>query len=456
MATTALILGGTGFLGSAIGERLAALGWKLNLVTRDANKRLGQTSYPCNLYEWHNGRIPEAAWKDIDAVINLVGQPIFDQAWTSSYKKLLLASRLNSVRALRHAIQDYNHTPAVIIQASAVGFYGYEATHSCDEHSPAGADFLADVCSTWETEAASLARATRLVTPRLGVVLGWGGGAWPELHKIYASGLGAILASGKQWMNWVHLDDVVNFVAHALENSSYSGVYNLTAPANSTNREFHTALCKSSASLTWLKLPAPALFLGLGQRAKYLIHGPQIRPTRLLTEQFPFRIVNINDALESLISSNTRPRVHVLHAKQWLPISQSQTWEFMSSAANLEAITPPWLSFKFLKSSTPNLQAGTRLDYQLKLHGISLRWCSILSDWQPKSGFVDEQLHGPYRSWRHNHMFLPLAGGTLIQDFVEYELPFFPLSLLALPMVANDLKKIFEFRRQKIAEVLVS
>ncbi len=211
MTKTVLLMGGSGFIGGALGEHLVEHGWQINLLTRDSDRLRHQTSFPCRMFSWQSGELPDASLDGVEAVINLVGQSIADHPWTEAYKKILLASRLDSVEALKRALARRATKPRVVIQSSAIGYYGFQTRGSCTEKTPAGQDFLAQLCRAWEAAAYDLAKQTRLCIARIGVVLGWGGGAFPKLHDLYCSGLGAVLGRGEQWMNWVHIKDLMRW-----------------------------------------------------------------------------------------------------------------------------------------------------------------------------------------------------------------------------------------------------
>jgi len=154
-------------------------------------------------------------------------------------------------------------------------------------------------------------------------------------------------------------------------------------------------------------------------------------------------------ALESVESMHERR----LERTQWLPRPPEAVFPFFADAHNLEAITPPFLGFRVLGTSTPTVGEGTRIDYRLRLHGLPVRWQSVIEEWQPPHRFVDRQVRGPYALWHHTHELRPDRGGTLMRDVVRYALPFGRLgALVAGWLVARDLERIFDYRRLCIAE----
>lgn len=145
-------------------------------------------------------------------------------------------------------------------------------------------------------------------------------------------------------------------------------------------------------------------------------------------------------------------RAHVLEQEQVLPGSPEQVWEFFSDAYNLEEITPPFLSFAVTTPRPIDLHEGTLIEYRLRLHGVPIRWKTVIERWEPPHVFVDRQIRGPYALWHHTHTFSPHPGGTLMRDRVRYRLPFGPLGAVAgLALVHRDVRAIFAFRREEIA-----
>ena len=203
-------MGGSGFIGSVIAEHFVAQGWRVRLLTRTV--RPNQFSFPCQQYPWDGRSIPPEAIADVHTVINLAGQPIFARPWTRPYRHLVLESRRQAGAALTRAVQNQSLKPQVIIQISGTDYYGMDPRpHACDEDSSPGEDFMAEVGHAGEDPVLPLEDSTRVCIARLGLVLGWEGGGLPQFWDVYASGCGGTLGTGTQWMNWVHLHDVVRF-----------------------------------------------------------------------------------------------------------------------------------------------------------------------------------------------------------------------------------------------------
>jgi ligand-binding SRPBCC domain-containing protein len=160
-------------------------------------------------------------------------------------------------------------------------------------------------------------------------------------------------------------------------------------------------------------------------------------------------------SLRSVRVADPRPKLQRLELEQLVSRSLPEVFEFFSRAENLELITPPWLRFRLLTPTPVEMQAGTTIEYRLHLHGLPLRWISLIEEWEQDRRFVDRQLRGPYRLWRHEHEFIAVAGGTRMRDRVHYALPVGRLGELAgTVVVRRDLRRIFDYRAHAIAELL--
>lgn len=446
-----LIIGGTGFIGQEVGIRLVENGHNVRLLSRTPKEKLS-LSFPAEVYSWQpNQPIPQDALSSVDVIINLAGESISTGRWTSAKKKRIIDSRTSVVSAIAKAVESMDRAP-VLIQASAIGFYGNRGREVLTESSETGSGFLAETTKLWE-DAALTIEAKRKVIMRIGLVLGTTGGALPELINIYGSGLGLPLGSGTQYMSWIHIEDLCNFMINAIEDERYSGTFNLTAPNPVTNSEFHRAMTKYFFALPLMKAPSLAVKIALGEKSQLILDGQKVIPQRALDLGFSYEFTEIKEALSDLISSPHR-NSFVLHRRQWIPEDIENTWQFFSAEKNLETITPPWLQFKVRKKDTDTIETGSHIDYDLKIHGIPVHWRSKILDFQPQKQFRDVQIKGPYQVWDHLHKFKKLGKGTLIEDYIRYKLPVGLVgNLFGLPIVQRDVKQIFNFRQNKLKEL---
>jgi uncharacterized protein len=297
------IAGATGFVGSRLVEQLQAEGHLVTILTRNpqqASNRFPQAqvvSYnPLKSGEW------QASISGCDAVINLAGEPIAEKRWTSAQKRTILESRQIGTQKIVEAINLAAIKPQVLINASAIGYYGTSETDKFDENSLAGSDFLAEVCTAWETAAQAVTtNGTRLVILRFGIVLGENGGALGKMLTPFSAFVGGPIGSGKQWFSWIHRDDVVKLIVAAINDPQMQGAYNATAPHPVTMAEFAHTLGTVMSRPSWLPVPNFAIEALLGEGAIVVLQGQQVIPTKTLDRGFDFTYPTLKPALESIL-----------------------------------------------------------------------------------------------------------------------------------------------------------
>jgi ligand-binding SRPBCC domain-containing protein len=341
------------------------------------------------------------------------------------------------------------------LSASAVGFYGDRGDEWLTEESKPGVGFLAETCIAWEREAAK-AEAERIVSLRIGVVLGRHGGAMEKMLPLFKRSLGGKLGSGSQWMSWIHVDDLVQLILFSFQKEDLRGAVNAVAPEPVQNSEFTRVLAESLGVSAHCAAPAFALKLALGEMSALVLSSQRVSSKRVEAAGFKFRYAKLEEAFGSFLCQASKMRGTLCHeflAEQWFPRPLEELFQFFSEAKNLEEITPPWLHFKITAQSTPRIQEGTTFDYQLRIHGLPVHWRSLILDWKENQMFSDTQQKGPYHLWYHTHSFERLGNGTLMRDKVIYRLPGAYLGdLVAHWKVASDIEKIFRYRRESVSQ----
>jgi uncharacterized protein len=297
------IAGATGFVGTRLVEQLLAQGDRVTILTRTPGKAIAR--FPKAEVIGYNP-IESGAWQQsisgCDAVVNLAGEPIAEKRWTPTQKRIILESRQLGTQKIVEAIDRAEVKPSVLVSASAIGYYGTSETAKFDETSAAGTDFLAEVCTAWETAAqAVIASGTRLVILRLGIVLGENGGALGKMLAPFGAFVGGPIGSGKQWFSWIHRDDVVKLIISALVNPKIQGVYNATAPNPVTMQDFAQTLGAVMSRPSWLPVPDFALEALLGEGAIVVLQGQQVVPVKTLAEGFNFTYPTLKPALSSIL-----------------------------------------------------------------------------------------------------------------------------------------------------------
>lgn len=293
---TVLITGGSGLVGTALTAFLTTGGHEVRKLVRSKSSKEGE-------FTWDpmKGKCDARALDGVDAVVHLAGENIAAGRWSSAAKERILESRVRGTRCVVEAIRNAPHKPKVFVSASAVGFYGDRGDETLDESAPRGTGFLADVCSAWESEASAL-EDVRTVQLRLGVILSSAGGALKKMLLPFKLGVGGRLGSGRQWMSWITLDDVIGVIHHALFEDSLRGPVNCVAPDAATNAEFTIALGRVLSRPTLLPAPGFALKLALGEMAQeLLLSGQRVEPKKLIESGFRFDHAELEAALRHVL-----------------------------------------------------------------------------------------------------------------------------------------------------------
>ena len=303
-----LVTGGTGFIGKRVVSSLLAAGRIVTVFGRDAGKIRLEFGGNARGIPWNC--LESGPWTqelaEQDAVIHLAGEPAVGRRLTESVRRQIRDSRVKSTRRLVDAIGQAQRKPKVLVCASAVGIYGSSPfERPLDESAPAGRDFLAEVCHEWETAAIGADLfGVRVVLVRFGIVLGAGGGILAKLMPIFRVGLGGRIASGRQPMPWVSLDDVVNAIVFCMDRESVRGPVNVVSPNCVKNDQFTTALADALRRVAIIPVPALALRLAYGQGADFILGGQRVVPAVLQREGFEFRYPELNLALAAAIAQS--------------------------------------------------------------------------------------------------------------------------------------------------------
>jgi uncharacterized protein len=303
------ITGATGFVGTRLVQTLQEAGHSVVVLTR--SKDHGRRVFPATAFpkvelvvytplesgDW------QQAIAGCDGVVNLAGAPIAESRWTPERKREILESREIGTRKLVEAIAQANPKPSVLVNSSAIGYYGTSETAKFDETSAPGSDFLAQVCQSWEAEAEKVtASGTRLVILRTGIVVGMGG-AIAKMLPPFQLFAGGPIGSGRQWFSWIHRDDLVNLIMWALTQPTLAGTFNATAPNPVRMADFCNTLGEVLNRPSWLPVPDFALEMLLGDAAKVVLEGQQVFPKRTLDAGFTYQFQTVKPALEDVLSS---------------------------------------------------------------------------------------------------------------------------------------------------------
>lgn len=295
-----VVAGGTGFIGEPLVERLVARQHDVAVLSRNPNKvRAGRGVQ----WDGRNAGPWTAEIDSADRVINLAGENIGAGRWTAKRRKELLDSRLDATNAVVSALLDAPRRNRALINASAVGYYGFDRQLPADEDAPKGTGFLADLVDLWERAAKRAESGARVVILRFGVVLGPHGGVLQKMAIPFRLFVGGRVGSGHQWMSWVERGDALNAIVRAAEDESLRGVYNITAPDPVTNREFTRALAHVLHRPALFPVPGFVLRLLFGDMAdEALLGGQPAVPRRAEAAGFAFQFRNIDRALQHALT----------------------------------------------------------------------------------------------------------------------------------------------------------
>ncbi|MCJ8283031.1 MAG: TIGR01777 family oxidoreductase [Rivularia sp. ALOHA_DT_140] len=301
------ITGATGFVGSRLVKRLQEQGVKIMVLTRNtenARKIFPVDAYPNVEIVAYTPNV-SGSWQNeianCEGIVNLAGAAISEGRWTTERKQEILNSRKLTTQKIVEAIANSAAKPQVLVNASAIGYYGTSETASFDENSPSGSDFLAQVCQAWEAEAQKVTDSNvRLVILRFGIVLGMGGalGKMITPFKLFAGGP---IGSGEQWFSWIHIDDIVSLIIQSLTRTDMSGVYNATAPHPVRMAELSSSMGKVMNRPSWLPVPAFAIEAMLGDGAVVVLEGQKVLPKRALESGFKYGYSDLEPALKEIL-----------------------------------------------------------------------------------------------------------------------------------------------------------
>lgn len=294
-----LITGGSGFIGSRLIRHLRNH-HQITVLTRNPRHALQRIGFDIHTL---------ASLKDLesldgfDAVINLAGEPIA-QRWSERARMLIANSRWQTTEQLVDLWRASQQPPRILISGSAIGYYGRQGSTAIDEGcTKVHPEFSHELCKRWEELALSLKHEARVCILRTGIVLGQGGGALARMLPAFRLGLGGPIASGEQYMSWIHIDDMLKAIRFLLEKEHVAGIFNLTAPYPVTNAQFAAALGKALGRPAEMRMPAWLMRWLFGEMADLLIHGQRVLPKRLLDAGFHFGFAHVDEALAQLFKA---------------------------------------------------------------------------------------------------------------------------------------------------------
>lgn len=298
---TILITGGTGFIGKELRTYLLQQGFDLIIITRSPKKYSSENAKNQRFISWDDDLAE--AMNSADAVIHLAGEGVFNQRWTEEFKKSIYDSRIESTKTLVQAIEQCENKPKVFVSASGSGYYGDQGDKELDESNSVANDFLAQVCNDWEAEAQKATEyGVRVVNPRIGIVLEKDGGALEKMIPPFSFFVGGPIGDGKQFMSWIHREDLIKALVFPIENESISGAYNVSAPDPVSMNEFSHVLGNVMNRPSIFRVPKIALQIMYGEGAKPILDSIRMKPAKLIEANFDFRFDDLEEALADILN----------------------------------------------------------------------------------------------------------------------------------------------------------
>ncbi|MBL36784.1 MAG: TIGR01777 family protein [Xanthomonadales bacterium] len=295
-----LITGATGFIGQPLCRRLADKGHELLVVSRSPEKARAKLPDGTEIRAEVSDFVDTAP----EAVINLAGEPIAEGRWTDEKKRRIVESRVETTRAIVELCAGAESAPKVLVSASAMGYYGDQGDREVTEDTAPNHEFVHEICDRWETEARKAeSHDVRVAIARIGLVLDTGGGMLAKTLTPFKMGVGGRLGDGKQYMPWIHREDMVRILVFLLERDDLSGPFNASAPNPVTNAEFTQALANQLNRPAVLPAPAIALKIAFGEMSRLLLTGAKMLPERLEDAGFEFRYCRLEDALSEILAA---------------------------------------------------------------------------------------------------------------------------------------------------------
>ncbi len=296
-----VISGGSGLVGSALTKLLVERDYEVVHLSRKGGMKNGIKRYE---WDYNKNYIDLEALQDVYAIVHLAGAGIADKRWSAERKKEIVDSRVKTAELILRGVGEAGSKPAVFVSASGINYYGsITSSGTLQETDPPSGTFIGQCCVEWEAAARKFELLCRVVCLRTGVVLSQKGGALEKMATPIKLGMGAALASGKQYMPYIHLDDLARLYLYAIENEEMSGSYNASNGDHITNKELTQAIAKTLDKPLWLpNVPAPLLKLSLGEMAEILIEGSKASAQKVMGAGFHFQYPDLTSTLHKIYS----------------------------------------------------------------------------------------------------------------------------------------------------------
>lgn len=451
-----LVTGATGLIGRHVCKQLLQSGHQLTVITRSQKKYNEIVGLPAYILEHDLIKGPlksSPILESIEVIIHLAGENIAGSRWSKAFKQKLYDSR---VKTTQHLLDSFIHLEqkklSLIISASGIGIYNI-SDEKCNEQAPTRKDssFFSQLCHAWEKCVDEKRLSARVVRVRLGPVLARDGGMLAQMEPYARAGVLGRMPGRDFWMSWIHIEDVVRGLMFCIENDKISDVVNFTSPEPCLYLDFVHALNQTFKKRDFLPPPKFLLSILHGEMMNTLTESHRILPQKLMDQGFSFCFQKIHTAFANLYKNFLLPLR--FEGSQWVSKDRNVVFDFFSSPKNLEKITLPQFKLQLIEPYPSRIEKDVEIDYNINMYGLNIKSKSKITTYKPPDLFVDEGVKGLFHKWRHVHQFQSLAGGTLIEDRVNYQLPYY-LSLLGHRMAKARIKEMFDYRRKMISHFL--
>lgn len=421
-----LMTGATGLLGKNLGIELVRQGYELVCLVKKKEIAERECPFPATFVEW-DPSLPIPTGFDasqIGAVIHLLES----DTWSVQVEKECADSALSCAKNL-----------LAFAKEKRIGNF-ISTSHIKAE----------PFWHEWEKFFLQNSSEMRLICLRIGTVLDRQNGLIKNILPYLRRNLKIALGSGKQWLSWIHKEDLIQLILFSLKNEKMTGIFNATALKPIRQSDFFSAVYKKTGAKSYLKISGFLLKIFSKELFFECKDSIKIFPDQAIQSTFQFKFSDLDNALDDIfLNFDIKDQEYL--SNQFIPKKPEEIFPFFSDEKNLEKITPAFLHFKVLKKTTHQIEENTLIDYRLKIYGIPFYWQTRILNWEPPIRFVDTQVKGPYQKWHHTHLFTPLAHGTLMTDHVHYKVP---LGLIGDVFVSykilSDVKKIFSYRKEII------
>lgn len=416
---TILLVGASGFIGSEIGIHLVRHGCTIRALDNSSPEGDPNIPYPCDYTYWdYTMPIPASVARGVDVIINAAGLSMLTGEWTYEVREEIVNSRVEITYRCADAADQ--HDIPVMLQMSWTGFYGTTHETLVNEWFPAGRSLTAQWCAAWEAATCRVRTSkTRLVIMRTSPVLAMTGGALMELLNHYMMGLGASLRQKDLYFSWIHIEDFLSFVSHAIVDKSYSGTYNVCMPNPLSYYEGHLELSKYYPSQLVVGASSTVIKLSTGDKAPLFLQSSRIEPRRLLQRGFKFKFPTFAEAFADLLAYKVDSIIH-FRTRYYLNTPRRDVYKFVSDPNHWIYFVPPYLNLTVTEITSNPVREGTEVGYKLSYFGIPLNWREKVLNCDPGHTFQVIQLYGPFDFYEMTRTFTDLGHGTLYDTWHRY------------------------------------